>query len=95
MFRIIHGTAPKYLRDSFFMVSQEHDRYTRTSVQSLVLPHVKSAGAKSFRYSASKMWNRLPVHLRMQENFLTFKHAVRKHMWTELQRHEDGVYIYY
>ena len=85
MFRIIHGTAPKYLRDSFFMVSQEHDRYTRTSVQSLVLPHVKSAGAKSFRYSASKMWNRLPVHLRMQENFLTFKHAVRKHMWTELQ----------
>ena len=95
MFRIIHGTAPKYLRDSFFMVSQEHDRYTRTSVQSLVLPHVKSAGAKSFRYSASKMWNRLPVHLRMQENFLTFKHAVRKHMWTELQGHEDGVYIYY
>ena len=75
MFRIIHGTAPKYLRDSFFMVSQEHDRYTRTSVQSLVLPHVKSAGAKSFCYSASKMWNRLPVHLRMQEIFLTFKHA--------------------
>ena len=95
MFRIIHGTAPKYLRDLFFMVSQEHDRYTRTSVQSLVLPHVKSAGAKSFRYSASKMWNRLPVHLRMQKNFLTFKHAVRKHMWTELQRHKDGVYIYY
>ena len=72
-----HGTAPKYLglRDSFFMVSQEHNRYTRTSVQSLVLPHVKSAGAKSFRYSASKMWNCLPVHLIMQENFLTFKHA--------------------
>ena len=51
MFRIIHGTAPKYLRDSFSMVSQEHDdRYTRTSVQWLVLPHEKSAGAKSFRY---------------------------------------------
>ena len=95
MFRIIHETAPKYLRDSFFMVSQEHDRYTRTSVQSLVLPHVKSAGAKSFRYSASKMWNCLPVHHIMQKNFLTFKHAVRKHMWTALQKHEDGVYIYY
>ena len=40
-------------------------------MQSLVLPHVKSAGAKSFRYSASKMWNRLPVHLSMQENVLT------------------------
>ena len=35
------------------MVSHEHDRYTRTIVQSLVVPHVKSAGAKSFRYSAS------------------------------------------
>ena len=39
MFRIIHGTAPKYLRDSLSMVSHEHDRYTRTGVQSLVLPH--------------------------------------------------------
>ena len=64
-------------------------------MQSLVLPRVKSAGAKSFRYSASKVWNYLPVHLRMQENILTFKHAVRKDMWTELQRHEDEVYISY
>ena len=61
------------------MVSHEHDRYIRTSVQSLVLPHVKSAGVKSFRYSASKMWFCPPVHLRIQKNLLTFKHPVKKH----------------
>ena len=92
MFRIIHRTAPKYLRDSLSMVSHKYDRYTRTSVQSLVLSHVKSAGAKSFQYFASKMWNCLPVHLKIQENFL--KHAVKKHMRTELERHEDQTYIY-
>ena len=77
MFRIIHESAPKYLRNSISMVSHEHGRYTTTTVQSLVLPHVKSVGAKSFRYSASKMWNCIPVHLRIQGNFLTFKHAVK------------------
>ena len=77
------------------MVSHEHERYTRTSVQYPVLPHVKSAGGKSFRYSASKMWNRLPVHLRIQEKHLTFKHAVKKHMWTELERRIEEAYIYY
>ena len=71
-----------YLRDSLSMVSHEDDIYTRTIVQSMVLPHVMSAGAESFRYSASKMWNCLPVHLRKQENILTFKHAVKTHMWT-------------
>ena len=69
MFRIIYGTAPNYLRNSLSMVSQEHNRYT--SVQSLVLPYVKSVGAKSFLYSASEIWNCLPVglHLSIQEHF--------------------------
>ena len=66
-----------------------------TDTVSLVLLHVKSTGAKSFRYSASKMCNCLPVHLKIQEHFLTFKHAVKKHMWTELERREDKEYIYY
>ena len=68
---MIYGTAPKYLRNSLSMVSHEHNRYTRTGVQSLFLPHVKSVGAKSFLYSASKIWNCLPVglHLSIQEHF--------------------------
>ena len=33
MFRIFHGTAPKYLRDSFFMVSQHVKNMTDTPEQ--------------------------------------------------------------
>ena len=84
---------PQNIYEIHFSWSGKNMTDTLEQVQSLLLPHVKSAGAKSSRYSASKMWNRLPVHLRIQENFLTFKHAVRKHMWTEVQRHEDGVYL--
>ena len=77
MFRIIHGTAPKYLRDSFLMVSQEHDRYTRTSVQSLVLPHVKSAGAKSFRYSASgQSYNDMKMEYILTTSFSLYLYSV-------------------
>ena len=61
-------------------------------MQSLVLPHVKSAGAKYFRYSTNKM--ELSTDLKMQENFLFFKHAVKKNTWTELERREEEAYIF-
>ena len=43
-------------------VIERHSISTRHSVQSLVLPHVKSSGATTFIFSASKMWNALPAH---------------------------------
>ena len=72
------------------MVSDQHSISTRHSVQSLVLPRVRSSGAKTFLYSAGKMWNALPTHLRTSNNFLSFKFGLRKHLRMEMQRKEDS-----
>ena len=50
MFTIIHGTAPKYLREIRYpwSIMNMTDSPELTSVQSLVLPRVMSAGAKCF-----------------------------------------------
>ena len=45
------------------MVSDQHSFFTRNSILSVVLPHVKSSGGKKFRFSAGKIWNALPVSL--------------------------------
>ena len=74
------------------MVSQSHNRYTRTNVKSLDLPHLKSTGAGLF--------NTLPVkcgivNRYISENKKTFKHAVKKHIGTGLEKREEEAYIYY
>ena len=80
---MVHGSAPKYLKMEFSKVSERHSISTRHSVQFLVLPHVKSSGAKSFIFSASKMWNALPAHLKSAPNGTTFKCRLRDHIRIE------------
>ena len=55
------------------MVGDQHSFFSRNSVLSVVLPHVKSSGKKTFRFSVSKIWNALPVSLRSAEDLLLFK----------------------
>ena len=46
------------------MVNDQHSFFPRNSILSVVSPHVKSSGKKTFRFSAGKIWNALPVSLR-------------------------------
>ena len=76
------------------MVSERHSISTRDSVQSLVLPHVKASGAKTFLFSASRMWNALPAHLKSAPNDTTFKRGLRDHICMEMDRRENDILIY-
>ena len=84
MYRIVHGNAPQYLKWDISMVNDQHSFFTRNSFLSVVLPHVKSSGKKTFRFSAGKIWNALPVSLRSAEDLLSFKKGVNKHLREEL-----------
>ena len=84
MYRIVHGNAPQYLKRDISMVNDQHSFFTRNSFLSVVLPHVKSSGKKTFRFSAGKIWNALPVSLRSAEDLLSFKKGVNKHLREEL-----------
>ena len=79
MYRIVHGNALQYLKPDISMVNDQHSLFTRNSFLSVVLPHVKSSGKKTFnRFSAGKIWNALPVSLRSAEDLLSFKKGVNK-----------------
>ena len=76
MYQIVHGNAPQYLKWDIPMVKDQHSFITRNSVLSIVLPQVKSSGKKTFRFSAGKIWNALPVYLRSAGDLFSFKRGV-------------------
>ena len=84
MYRIVHGNAPQYLKRNISMVNDQHSFFTGNSFLSVVLPHVKSLGKKTFRLSAGKIWNALPVSLRSAEDLLSFKKGGNSHLREEL-----------
>ena len=53
MYRIVHGNDPQYLKRDISMVNDQH--FFSPEIISVVLPHVKSSGKKTFRYSAGKI----------------------------------------
>ena len=84
MYRIVHGNAPQYLKRDISMVNDQHSFFTRNIFLSVVLPHVKSLGKKTFRFSAGKIWNAHSVSLRSAEDLLSFKKGINKHLREEL-----------
>ena len=95
VYSVVHGSAPKYLKTKFFMVSERHSISTRHTVQLLVLPHVKSSGAKTFFFSASNMWNALTAHPKSAPSGTTFKRGLmRDHICMKMGRWENYIFIY-
>ena len=84
MYRLVHGNAHHYLKRDIFMVNDQHFFFPRNSILSVVLPHVKSSGKKTFRFSAGNIWNVLPVSPRSAEELLSLKKGVNKHLREEL-----------
>ena len=80
-------------KNEFSKVSERHTISTRHSVQSLVLPHVKSSGARSFLFSASKMWNALSADLKSAPNGTTFKRGLRDHIRIEMDSSRLSLFI--
>ena len=76
--RIVHGNAPSYLRENVSFVSQQHSIRTRYSQMALTLPRIKSHGECSFRYSAAKLWNGVPVNIRNVQSLPRFKAMSKK-----------------
>ena len=66
------------------MVNDQHSFFTRNSFLSVVLPHVKSSGEKTFRFIAGKIWDALPVSLKSAKDLLSFKKRVNEHLREEL-----------
>ena len=71
-YKALNGRAPQYLQDLFCKQTQNQYQL-RNSELSLKLPKPKTEYMRSFIYSSSKLWNKLPLHVRKSTSIANFK----------------------
>ena len=80
----MHGLAPTYL--SMLIEEYHPSRNLRSSSQKLLKKKVvkfERLGKKSFAFSAPKVWNSLPFHLRSEKSLEIFKNNLKTFYFKE------------
>ena len=52
-------------------------------------------GQNSASYIGPKIWNKLTNECKLEENLNKFKHKIKDTFFTNIQRADDDIYIYY
>ena len=81
-FKCIYGLSPQYL--SSVLTVREYSRNNLRSCDGIVLVDLsirtkKTLGDKAFSTAAPKVWNNLPLHIRNEKNFNTFKKLLKNY----------------
>ena len=81
VFKCLQGSAPSYLSSQFIFTECMHTKGTRSqSSKTLVVPLWKNTlGKRTFHYRGTKLWNNLPVGVRLDYDSLSlhmFKNAI-------------------
>ena len=76
--------APGYLID--LMDIKEQPRYDLRSANGLILKYPslkvkKTLGDRAFSSAAPNLWNNLPLHIRLEDNFERFKSFLKTHLF--------------
>ena len=81
-YKALINLAPEYINDQFTKVSDIHNRNTRSVYQELLrIPSFKtSLYENSFSVSAARLWNTVPLDIRMSSSLETFKRSVKTHL---------------
>ncbi len=82
-FKSLHGLAPSYLAE--LLVAHEPVRALRSADQSLlVVPRarLKLRGDRAFSVVAPKLWNELPLHIRLSPSLPVFKSRLKTHFYS-------------
>ena len=76
--KCLHHRVPIYLKDKFVYRSQVHNRQLRSvDNNDLNLPHCRlSTGLRSFAFRGAKVWNSLPLDLKLTPSLRTLKKNV-------------------
>ena len=81
-YRIIHGLAPEYLCDLLtFQRSGRHLRSSANLVLNVPKSRTKMYGDRAFSIAAPRLWNALPVPLRLEKNYETFKKKLKTYLF--------------
>ena len=67
MHNVFYGRAPSYLCN-LKRFEDVHSYNTRRSQLSFVLPEIKTQGKRTFIYNGTKLWNSLPLNIKVIEH---------------------------
>ena len=73
VFKIRNGSCPIYLTGNFKAVSGQHNLGTRNSSYNYFVPQVNSANQRTFYHGAVSDWNALPISIKVENNYNSFK----------------------
>ena len=83
-FKAIHGMAPEYIC-SMIKIKQGGRYNLRSNTEMLLQPPVrltkKTPGDRAFVSAAPNLWNKLPIGIRRQENFIIFKKQLKSYFF--------------
>ena len=74
MYDISKGNAPNYMTSMFEKSNNTHD--TRNSMSVFTIPRVNKFGLNSFKYTGIKLWNNLPLNIKIKTSKNVFKKSV-------------------
>lgn len=82
MFKRIHGVLPSYLNEHISINNSRHSRTTRYSNFNVLCLRYnrETEGGRTFLVTGTKIWNELPLRIRMADSIRSFKH----NMWTNI-----------
>ena len=83
-FKVIYGHAPGYL--IALIAIKERPRNNLRSASGLIFkyPSLKlkeTFGDSAFSSAAPNLWNNLPLHIRLEDNFERFKSLLKTHLF--------------
>ena len=83
-YKALNGQAPEYIRD--LLTPYSPARSLRSGDKNLlVIPrsHMKTYGDRCFSVEAPKLWNSLPLDIRLSSTVETFKHKLKTYMFRQ------------
>lgn len=83
-FKVLNGLAPSYLSDLLHQYTPQ--RSLRSSDQSLLavpMSRLKHRGDRAFAVVAPKLWNKLPLHIRLAPTLEMFKSLLKTHFFSK------------
>jgi acyl-CoA thioesterase FadM len=88
VYRCLHNLAPAYLSESTVKIVNSNSRaaFNRSAaLGNLLVPRTrtKTYGSRTFRVSGPVAWNALPVALKQEGSFESFKSSLKTHLFVQ------------
>ena len=88
VYKIIHNNAPHYLSDLIHPYSTARTGLRSSGLMRLHEPRTSTLwGDRSFTAAAARVWNQLPLAIKLSSSITTFKKNLKSHLYKQAYSH--------